>query len=73
MSLIVDDWDSVVEAYQLDTNSVQPNLNDNACLRIIKHNYHQSPSASETYAIKVELMYNQSMLADIVTNESHFN
>ena len=43
--MITDDWDSVVEAYQLDqekgllaanqTNS----LNDNACLRIIKTKY----------------------------------
>ena len=43
--MILDDWDSVVDAYQLDqekglvANNLCNSLNDNACLRIIKTKY----------------------------------
>ena len=44
--MILDDWDSVVDAYQLDQekglvadNVCNQSLNDNACLRIIKTKY----------------------------------
>jgi hypothetical protein len=67
----------VVEAYQLDkekgfqaSNATQ-GLNDNACLRIIKTK--NTEHLEEDNTLKITLVYNQSMLADILNNSDHFN
>jgi len=74
--LIEDDWDSVVDAYNLDKDVGQlaqstSTLNDNACLRIIKTKYvHQK---EETFCLRINLVYSNDLLADILTNSDHFN
>ena len=64
-----------------------PVLQENACLRIIKTKYQKeaakvtNPLASQNqecqvelnYSLKIHLMYNQSMHADILTNSRNFN
>jgi len=51
-------------------------LNDNACLRIIKTKYadaQEKKRLESGKSLKITLVYNQSMLADILNNEDHFN
>ena len=79
--MITDDWDSVVDAYLLDqekgllASNVTNSLNDNACLRIIKTKYVDSAALEQApnYSLKIHLIYNQSMHADILNNPEHFN
>jgi len=63
--MIEDDWDSVVDAYQLDQDqgklAANPtsSLNANDCMRIIKNKYAKIEMVKTvTYGVKVHLMYN---------------
>ena len=71
--MIEDDWDSVIENYGLDEENkfIQPDLKDNACLKIIKSKHLKetpkvinplSMEAEEqlevSYGLKFHLIYN---------------
>lgn len=66
--MIVDDWDSVVDAYQLDQErgklaaNQSNSLNDNGCMRIIKTKHSKIENDDKvslvTYSLSIHLMYN---------------